>query len=249
MCQGSCSGNGLQNLHHTLPENTRHISKMKYRQEVQKMQSTTIHQFHDCYLPKSVSRGKKELRETVADDSEDSSSPVPRRSPRKLAAKVKTTVNPPASDDGTSSGDDAASVDVSVAASWRQAPKTQKGKFLVTLEEEQRLAYWYRDNPLFYDKTLRDHKDRDKKQRLLEEMVATLQAPQTAAQLKTWMESMRTAYGKLRKGPQPGSAKKALTYKDKWILDNFNFLAPHIRAVGASRAGNVSKNLETDVLL
>ena len=145
MCQGSCSGNGLQNLHHTLPENTRHISKMKYRQEVQKMQSTTIHQFHDCYLPKSVSRGKKELRETVADDSEDSSSPVPRRSPRKLAAKVKTTVNPPASDDGTSSGDDAASVaeaasavgaGPSVAVETREAPKTQRTKFVVTTSTE-----------------------------------------------------------------------------------------------------------------
>ena len=194
-------------------------------------------------------RNSKEQQAT--DDSEESSSPIPRRSPRKREGNkdnapqdVTMTVNRPAD---TASLDEAASVDVSVAASWRQAPKAQKGKFLVTLEVEQRLAYWYRDNPLFYDRTHIEFKDRDMKQRLLEEMVATLEAPQTAVQLKTWMESMRTAYGKLRKGPQPGSAKRALTYKDKWILDNFNFLSPHIRAVTPSRAGYVSKKLETDV--
>ena len=189
--------------------------------------------------------------EDITEDIEESSSQIPRRSPRKREGNlgnappdVYMTVNPPAaSGECSDSLHEPASVEASLAATWRQAPKTQKAKFVVTLDEEQTLAYWYRDHPLFYDRGHPHFRDRDMKQRLLEEMVATLQSPQTAVQLKTWMDSMRTAYGKLRKGPQPGSAKRALTYKDKWILDNFNFLAPHIRAVGPSRAGYVSKNI------
>ena len=47
-------------------------------------------------------------------------------------------------------------------------------KFNLTGEQEMQVVDWYRDNPLFYDKSHRDYKNRDKKETLLRDIASSL---------------------------------------------------------------------------
>ena len=56
--------------------------------------------------------------------------------------------------------------------------------------------------------------------------------------MKTFVESMRTRYGRLT-APRSESAAKALTDRDKWIVEKFSFLDQHIvrqrpRSIGSA---------------
>ena len=95
------------------------------------------------------------------------------------------------------------------------AEKTRRktNKLCLPAEDEQKIADWYRENPIFSDRTMRDYKDQQKKTRLMEEMAATLSVPCTAQQLKKWLESMRTYVGKLMKVGPSGTAMRNLTGK------------------------------------
>ena len=53
--------------------------------------------------------------------------------------------------------------------------------------------------------------------------------PCSGRQLKTWLESQRTAYGKLRKQGPSGSEKKYPTEKELWILKSFACCEPFIK--------------------
>ena len=95
------------------------------------------------------------------------------------------------------------------------------------------MADWYREHELFYDKTRKDYRDMKLKHRLLEEKAATLTNPCTGAQLKRWLESMRTCFGKLIRAGPSGSAKQNPTDKEAWIMSNFSCCQPFIaRAPG-----------------
>ena len=116
----------------------------------------------------------------------------------------------------------------------------RKDKLILTPEEEQDIANWFRENELFYDKTRKDYTDSKVKQRILDEKAATLNPPRTGLQLKTWLDSMRTSAGKLIKQGPSGTAKLNPTVKEKWICQNFGFLIEHIRRVPSRQAINVS---------
>ena len=48
--------------------------------------------------------------------------------------------------------------------------------------------------------------------------------------IKVWFSSQRTMYGKLTKQAKSGGqADKKLTFRQKWVLGNFNFLEAHLK--------------------
>jgi hypothetical protein len=47
-------------------------------------------------------------------------------------------------------------------------------------------------------------------------------------QVRKRIKSLRTQFGKLRKQKPSGTNTKPLTTKNKWILERFQFLAPHM---------------------
>ena len=93
------------------------------------------------------------------------------------------------------------------AASARNVPSTagrrNQEKLFLPANDEQDVAYWYRDNPLFYDQTLKEYKDAGRKMALLNEIDAKLSVPCNEFQRKTWLESMRTSAGKLMNRGHP----------------------------------------------
>lgn len=69
-------------------------------------------------------------------------------------------------------------------ATASQAPPQNPGrrpaiKLILTEEQEDELAEWYKDNRIFYDKGRRDYKDANLKAQLLEQKAASLDAPIT----------------------------------------------------------------------
>jgi hypothetical protein len=52
----------------------------------------------------------------------------------------------------------------------------------------------------------------------------------TAHQLKTWITTNRTMYGKLRKdSAKSGQAAQTMTPNQRWLLKAFAFLEPHMK--------------------
>ena len=99
----------------------------------------------------------------------------------------------------------------------------------LTREVERDLGEWLQANPFLYDRALPDYKNSAKKKRTLHAKGQSLQPPLTGDQLKRWIHTKRTKYGRLtKKGQKSGSAATQLTALDKWTLDLFQFMAPHI---------------------
>ena len=92
--------------------------------------------------------------------------------------------------------------------------------------KELQIVEWLREQRLLYDKSHVDFKSREKKKRVLEEMAARLQI--RVDDLKKWITTKRTQYGKLRKGKKSGSGSPNYTENDRFILKNFAFLDPFI---------------------
>lgn len=118
----------------------------------------------------------------------------------------------------------------------RGAPKTTKKKrkgpcVLLTDDQEQDLADWLEfEAPFIYNKSLKEHADRNKVNKAFEEKAASLDPPITGTQLATWFDSVRTRFGKISNPPENSGqgASKRLTVREEWIRAIFSFLRPHI---------------------
>ena len=118
----------------------------------------------------------------------------------------------------------------------------RRDKLILSPEDENEVALWYQQNEIFYNRHLKDYKNTQKKDRMLEEKAKTLKTLCTGKQLKTWLESMRTAYGKLKKHGPSGAEKKNPTEKESWILQNFSCCEPYIRRAPGRQAVKVCAN-------
>ena len=67
----------------------------------------------------------------------------------------------------------------------------------LTTAEEDHLADWFRDHPIFSDQVRKDLENAAKKQRLITSKAEELPFPFSASDLRGWMQSMRTMYGKV----------------------------------------------------
>ena len=95
----------------------------------------------------------------------------------------------------------------------------------LTPEEEQHLAEWFGDNPIFYDQMHRDFKDRAKRERVLAEKGEPLGI--SGNDLFLWFKSLRSMFGRLQK-KKSGQARTNFTARQQWVFDNFAFLKSHI---------------------
>ncbi|XP_034048735.1 uncharacterized protein LOC117529938 [Thalassophryne amazonica] len=112
--------------------------------------------------------------------------------------------------------------------------RTTRKKFEVFSEaEEENLAEWFRSHPLFYDQTVKDFKNRQKKDRLLKEKGKELRV--SGSDIMVWFKSKRTVFGRLKKKKESGEGTKRWTARQRWIMAAFQFLASHVILRSESR--------------
>ncbi|KAK4323029.1 hypothetical protein Pmani_006265 [Petrolisthes manimaculis] len=108
-------------------------------------------------------------------------------------------------------------------------PSSQRTKPLwLAPELERELAEWLHSNQFLYDRSCISYKDTQRKTQVLQEKAASLDPPLTAAELRRWIHSMRTRYGRLTKAKSGSGASKPPTERDQWILQIFDFMGKHI---------------------
>ena len=98
-------------------------------------------------------------------------------------------------------------------------------------EVEAELGEWLQEHPSLYDKGILEWRDRAKKDRYFQAKAKSLDPPLTTLQLKTWLDSIRSRFGRLTKLKSGQRADKPLTEREKWILQVFQFLGRHIARV------------------
>ena len=89
-----------------------------------------------------------------------------------------------------------------------------------------------KDKELF-NKTNNSFKDKQKKERLWEQLAATRNLP--VKTVKKWLETQRTRYGKLTQ-TKSGQAAEKSTERLTWLKDSFSFLRGHFRREGVSKS-------------
>ena len=190
------------------------------------------------------------------DESSSAKSPTPPPSPpkkKKPAAKGKGKKGKEVSEDdeddvqsfvesGKSSEDESHSSMQSLSASKPSSKKARKPrgkeKDLTTVQEED-LAEWYRDHPIFYDKRHPDYKNSEKKLHLDEDKAKELKL--TVQTITSWKTSMRTRYSKLTNpGPSGSGARKEKTPRENWIISAFGFLKEHIKRSSGAELSSLS---------
>ncbi|XP_053364978.1 uncharacterized protein LOC128534537 isoform X2 [Clarias gariepinus] len=122
-------------------------------------------------------------------------------------------------------------------------------------EQEQEVVDWYRENEFLYNFEMADHKNREKKSRVVSEKAQQLGI--TVDQLTTWLKSMRDRTGKLTKKQPSGSGTLPMTDRDKWLLENFGYIQNFMKRVAegkrnkrgqpSSRAGTCTQSADVAV--
>ena len=131
-----------------------------------------------------------------------------------------TTTDP----DDFEGDDEAAETTVIARRKRRKNPSV-----IISEEDEKRLGEWLEDEAEFiYNKGLSAYKDKAKVTRAFEEKARTLDPPLTGEELKTWFTSLRSRFGRLTAEKSGQGARRRLTDREKWILNIFHFLRPHI---------------------
>ena len=110
----------------------------------------------------------------------------------------------------------------------RQKKGQMKSIFLSDSDEEAIVEFvkWHEE---LYDKTNDSFKDKQKKERLWEQLPATRNLP------KKWFGTQRTRYGKLTL-TKSGQAAEKSTERQTWLKDSLSFLRGHIRRQAVSKS-------------
>jgi len=144
----------------------------------------------------------------------------------------------PASADAPADGTAEAAGEAPAPVGLPPAPRSKRVKkvaLILTEDQEHDFADWYRSKEMLYNRRMAEYKRIDIKTRILDEKAAELLC--TTQQLKTWIDSMRTAVGKLTdpaKKPSGGTVR-VLTDRDSWIMENFGYLEKHIKRLNARK--------------
>ena len=94
---------------------------------------------------------------------------------------------------------------------------------------EGRIVEWLQQNRFLYDKTQQGYRNSAKKARAYEEFAASLGMGITGPQLKKWIASKRTQFGRIsRKVSKSGAGAEMVTARERFLLQNFEFLRRHI---------------------
>ena len=94
---------------------------------------------------------------------------------------------------------------------------------------ERDLGDWLANEASFiYDKKDPRHTNKDMVSVTWASKAQSLTPALTMEELKKWWDSIRTRFGKLSAGGKSGQGAIQLTDREKWILNTFSFLRPHI---------------------
>ena len=115
-------------------------------------------------------------------------------------------------------------------AEAQQKAEAQRRKQIILSDEvERRLGEWLEFEASFiYNKKDSRHVNKPLVTKTWEDKAKTLDPPLTSEELQRWFQSVRTKFGKLTGGPKSGSGAQNLTSREKWVLNTFTFLKPHI---------------------
>ena len=119
-----------------------------------------------------------------------------------------------------------------VSTQPRQKKGQMKSIFLSDSDEES-IVEVIKQHEELYDKTNDSFKDKQKKERLWEQLAATRNLP--VKTVKKWFETQCTRYGKLTQ-TKSGQAAENSTERQTWLKDSFSFLRGHIRKKGVSKS-------------
>ena len=99
--------------------------------------------------------------------------------------------------------------------------------------DEEAIMEFVKQHEELYDKTNDSFKNKQKKERLWEQLAATRNLP--IKTVKKWFETQCTRYDKLTQ-TKSGQAAEKSTERQTWLKDSFSFLRGHIRRKGVSKS-------------
>ena len=119
------------------------------------------------------------------------------------------------------------------AESTKSRQKKGQMKFIFLSDsDEEAIIEFVKQHEELYDKTNDSFKDKQKKERLWEQLAATRNLP--IKTVKKWFETQHTRYGKLSQ-TKSGQAAEKSAEQQTWLKDSFSFLRGHIRRKGVSK--------------
>ena len=98
--------------------------------------------------------------------------------------------------------------------------------------DEEAIVEFVKHHEELYDKTNDSFKNKQKKERLWEQLTAARNLP--IKTVKKWFETQCTRYGKLTQ-TKSGQAAVMSTERQTWLKNSFSFLQGHIRRKGVSK--------------
>ena len=124
-------------------------------------------------------------------------------------------------------------MDTDAESTQSRQKKGQMKTILLSDSDKEAIVEFVKQHEQLYDKTNDSFKDKQKKERLWEEVAATRNLP--IKTLKKWFKSHSTRYGKLTH-TNSGQGDEKSTECQTWLKDNFSFLQGHIRRKGVCKS-------------
>ncbi|XP_066940454.1 uncharacterized protein [Macrobrachium rosenbergii] len=112
---------------------------------------------------------------------------------------------------------------------WKRCVRKKNPSVILSDENERLVGEWLEQEAEFiYNKGMTAYKDKARVCRAFEEKGRSLAPPVSGPELRTWFTSLRTRFGRLTAEKSGQGASRRLTDREKWILNIFHFLKPHI---------------------
>ena len=123
--------------------------------------------------------------------------------------------------------------DTDVESTQSRKTKGQMKSIFLSDSDEEAIMEFLKQHEELYDKTNDSLKDKQKKERLWQQLAATRNLP--VKTVKMWFETQCTRYGKLTQ-TKSGQAAEKSTEQQTWLKDSFSFLRGHIIRKGVSKS-------------
>ena len=123
--------------------------------------------------------------------------------------------------------------DTDVESTQSRQKKGQMKSIFLSDSDEEAIVEFVKKHEELYDKTNDSFKNKQKKERLWEQLASTRNLP--VKTVKKWFNTQHTRYGKLTQTKSGQGAEKS-TERQTWLKDSFSFLRGHIRRKGVSKS-------------
>ena len=117
-------------------------------------------------------------------------------------------------------------MDTDVESTQSRQKKGQMKSIFLSDSDEEAIVEYVKQHEELFDQSNDSFKDKQKKERLWEQLAATRNLP--VKTVKKWFDTQHTRYGKLTQ-MNSGQAAHKSTESQTWLKDSFSFLRGHIR--------------------